>query len=88
MNRSTPSNRPVDWEPSRDGPDLDRLPDAPLPDASHATQVPTFSKEEPLKQPVLDPTNPASKPYGTTKDQVDTMEGEGQAQQSGALPTQ
>ena len=32
---------------------------------------------------VLDPTNPASKPYGTTKDQISTMEGEGQAQTPG-----
>jgi hypothetical protein len=37
-------------------------------------------------QPVLDPKNPASKPQGTTKDQVDTMEGEGQAQQPGQDP--
>jgi len=28
----------------------------------------------------LDPTNPASKPHGTTKDQINEMEGEGQAQ--------
>jgi len=33
--------------------------------------------------PVLDPTNPASKPYGTTRDQVANMEGEGQAQTPG-----
>ena len=37
-------------------------------------------------QPVLDPKNPASKPQGTTKDQVDTMESEGQAQQPGQQP--
>jgi hypothetical protein len=36
--------------------------------------------------PVLDPKNPASKPQGTTKDQVDTMESEGQAQQPGQEP--
>ena len=72
----------MDWEPSHDGPDLDRLPDAPLPDASHATHLPQFPPE-PTDHPVLDPKNPASKPQGTTKDQVDTMEGEGQAQQPG-----
>ena len=33
--------------------------------------------------PVLDPTNPASKPYGTTRDQVANMEAEGQAQTPG-----
>ena len=33
--------------------------------------------------PVLDPTNPDSKPYGTTRDQVANMEGEGQAQTPG-----
>ena len=36
--------------------------------------------------PVLDPTNPASKPYGTTRDQVANMEGEGQAQTPGQEP--
>ena len=95
-----PANPPesaVDGEPSRDGPDLDRLPDEPLPDASHATQVPTFpvedlkqpypaGSERPQDQPVLDPKNPATKPQGTTKDQVDTMESEGQAQQPGQDP--
>ena len=84
-NRTTPPNRSVDGEPSPDGPNLDRLPDAPLPDASHATHVPRFPAE-PEDHPVLDPTNPASKPQGTTKDQVDTMEGEGQAQQPGQAP--
>ncbi len=34
----------------------------------------------------LDPTNPASKPHGTTKDQIDEMEGEGQAQAPGQSP--
>jgi hypothetical protein len=34
----------------------------------------------------LDPTNPASKPHGTTKDQIDEMEGEGQAQAPGQKP--
>lgn len=34
--------------------------------------------------PVLDPKNPASKPRGTTKDQVSEMESEGQGQ----TPTQ
>ncbi len=34
-------------------------------------------------QPVLDPKNPASKPQGTTEDQVHNMEGEGQAEQPG-----
>jgi hypothetical protein len=33
-----------------------------------------------------DPTNPASKPHGTTKDQVTEMEGEGQAQVTGQEP--
>ena len=32
------------------------------------------------KKKPMDPTNPASKPHGTTKDQVSEMEGEGQAQ--------
>ena len=36
--------------------------------------------------PVLDPKNPASKPYGTTRDQVANMEGEGQAQTPGQEP--
>ena len=36
--------------------------------------------------PVLDPTNPASKPYGTTRDQVANMEAEGQAQTPGQEP--
>ena len=36
--------------------------------------------------PVLDPTNPASKPYGTTSDQIANMEGEGQAQTPGQDP--
>ena len=81
--KTTPPAPHVEGEPSSDGPDLDRLPDEPLPDASHATHVPPFSAEESADQPVLDPKNPASKPQGTTKDQVDTMEGEGQAQQPG-----
>jgi len=34
----------------------------------------------------LDPTNPASKPHGTTKDQISEMEGEGQAQAPGQEP--
>ncbi len=34
----------------------------------------------------MDPTNPASKPHGTTKDQIDEMEGEGQAQAPGQEP--
>ena len=38
------------------------------------------------KAAVLDPDSPASKPYGTTNDQVNTMEGEGQAQQPGQEP--
>jgi hypothetical protein len=32
------------------------------------------------KKKPMDPTNPASKPHATTKDQVSEMEGEGQAQ--------
>jgi len=36
--------------------------------------------------PVLDPKNPDSKPHGTTKDQIATMEGEGQAQTPGQEP--
>jgi hypothetical protein len=32
------------------------------------------------KKKPMDPNNPASKPHGTTKDQVSEMEGEGQAQ--------
>jgi len=36
--------------------------------------------------PVLDPSNPDSKPHGTTKDQISTMEGEGQAQIAGQEP--
>ena len=35
---------------------------------------------------VLDPTNPASKPYGTTRDQIANMEGEGQARTPGQEP--
>ena len=37
-------------------------------------------------QPVLDPKTPASKPHGTTQDQVTEMENEGQAQQQGQDP--
>ena len=85
-NRTTPRNRPVDGEPSPDGPDLDRLPDEPLPDASHATHVPPLPATDLPDPPVLDPKNPSSKPQGTTRDQVDTMEGEGQAQQPGQEP--
>ena len=84
--KTTPSAPHVDGEPSSDGPELDRLPEEPLPDASHATHVPPFPAEESADQPVLDPKNPASKPQGTTKDQVDTMEGEGQGQQLGQEP--
>ena len=36
--------------------------------------------------PVLDPRNPASKPHGTTMDQVANMESEGQAQTPGQKP--
>jgi hypothetical protein len=39
-----------------------------------------------LRPPVLDPRNPASKPHGTTKDQISNMEGEGQAQTPGQEP--
>ncbi len=38
------------------------------------------------RPPVLDPRNPASKPHGTTKDQISNMEGEGQAQTPGQEP--
>jgi hypothetical protein len=34
----------------------------------------------------MDPANPASKPRGTTKDQINEMEGEGQAQAPGQDP--
>jgi hypothetical protein len=34
----------------------------------------------------IDPTSPASKPHGTTKDQIDEMESEGQAQGQGQEP--
>jgi hypothetical protein len=34
----------------------------------------------------LDPANPASKPHGTTTDQINEMEGEGQAQAPGQKP--
>ena len=34
----------------------------------------------------LDSTNPASKPHGTTTDQINEMEGEGQAQAPGQNP--
>ncbi len=34
----------------------------------------------------LDPANPASKPHGTTNDQISEMEGEGQAQAPGQDP--
>ena len=47
------------------------------------TPVPAKGARRP---PVLDPKNPASKPYGTTKDQISTMEGEGQAQTAGQEP--
>jgi hypothetical protein len=35
----------------------------------------------------MDPTNPASKPHGTTSDQVSEMEGEGQAQGGNTPPS-
>jgi hypothetical protein len=34
----------------------------------------------------MDPTNPASKPHGTTRDQINEIEGEGQAQAPGQNP--
>ena len=36
----------------------------------------------------LNPTNPASKPHRTTKDQITEMEGEGQTQAPGQEPPQ
>jgi hypothetical protein len=51
------------------------------------TPLPTFPPAPAVDQPVLDPKNPSSKPQGTTTDQVDTMESEGQAQQPGQGPT-
>jgi hypothetical protein len=47
------------------------------------TPVPAEGDSRP---PVLDPRNPASKPHGTTKDQISSMEGEGQAQTPGQKP--
>ena len=47
------------------------------------TPVPSAGAKRP---PVLDPKNPASKPHGTTKDQISNMEGEGQAQTPGQEP--
>ena len=47
------------------------------------TFVPAHGDSRP---PVLDPRNSASKPHGTTKDQISTMEGEGQAQIAGQEP--
>ena len=47
------------------------------------TPVPAGGDRRP---PVLDPRNPDSKPHGTTKDQISTMEGEGQAQTAGQEP--
>ena len=38
------------------------------------------------KTPVKDPKTPASKPHGTTRDQIANMESEGQAQQPGQEP--
>ena len=39
-----------------------------------------------MTAPVADPTNPATKPHGTTEDQVKEMESEGQAATSQAKP--
>lgn len=47
------------------------------------TPVPAKGDRRP---PVLDPRNPDSKPQGTTRDQISTMEGEGQAQTPGQEP--
>ena len=55
----------------------------PTPSGPHADGEPSPDGPD---QPALDPMNPASKPQGTTKDQVDTMESEGQAQQQGQEP--
>ena len=52
-----------------------------MPDSKKKTSGPERVKKSQV--PVLDPTNPASKPYGTTRDQVANMEGEGQAQTPG-----
>ena len=51
--------------------------------AGAKTPVPADGDRRP---PVLDPRNPASKPHGTTKDQISNMEGEGQAQTPGQEP--
>jgi hypothetical protein len=39
-----------------------------------------------MPAPVADPQNPATKPHGTTEDQVKEMENEGQAATSQATP--
>lgn len=39
-----------------------------------------------MTTPVTDPKNPATKPHGTTEDQVKEMENEGQAETSQATP--
>ena len=39
-----------------------------------------------MTAPVADPKNPATKPHGTTEDQVKEMENEGQAATSQAKP--
>jgi len=56
---------------------------APGDTADGNTPVPADGDSRP---PVLDPRNPASKPHGTTKDQISNMEGEGQAQTPGQEP--
>ena len=58
---------------------------------SHIARIVLVSKGQSVASgdkspPVLDPKNPASKPHGTTKDQVSNMEGEGQAQIQGQEP--
>ena len=52
-------------------------------DTDTGSNTPMPAKGDRRPPAVLDPTNPASKPYGTTKDQISTMEGEGQAQTPG-----
>jgi hypothetical protein len=56
--------------------------DTGVPDDEHGISNRPSDKDD----APLDPTNPASKPHGTTKDQISEMEGEGQAQAPGQEP--
>ena len=76
------TNKPDDPPPDSAPTEAEYLQDTPL------VPLPSVKPDEasPQAKP-KDADSPAAKPHGTLKDQVSTMEGEGQAQpQAGELP--